>query len=297
VVNVYKKSTSLSNLIVSDTVYTTTKIDSIYSYTNKFTIPYFRDSMKIFLELKTKSPDNEIHSYYNLASLSLNLLHHSPGSSSIQVFSDGQLLNSGDFVRQNAEFKITLDNQSENTVPLSDTTQLKVNLNGIYVPYFVNGTYNSMLKAQESDEINLQDENSHSVFFYPVLENGNNRLSIFFKTTDDNVDSVLYDVIVSNELAVKDLYNYPNPVRNETNFIFNLAGSSAPDKFKIKIYTVSGKLIKEINYPVQIGFNQVPWDGRDSDGDLLANGTYIYKLVAEDETKSESMTEKLVILR
>ena len=52
-------------------------------------------------------------------------------------------------------------------------------------------------------------------------------------------------------------------MKNETNFIFNLTGSVVPDKFKIKIYTISGRLIKTIEVPVTIGNNNIPWDGRD----------------------------------
>jgi len=41
----------------------------------------------------------------------------------------------------------------------------------------------------------------------------------------------------------------------------------------------------------------VLWDGRDEDGDFIANGVYLYKLVTEDDTKKETATQKLVVLR
>ncbi len=86
-------------------------------------------------------------------------------------------------------------------------------------------------------------------------------------------------------------------MKDETSFIFNLSGSYAPENFKIKIYTVSGKLIKLIETSVNIGNNKISWDGKDNDGDIIANGTYLYKLVTEDETKTVTQTQKLVILR
>ena len=46
-----------------------------------------------------------------------------------------------------------------------------------------------------------------------------------------------------------------------------------------------------------IGNNSIVWDGRDSDGDFVANGTYIYKLITSDGTEAESSTQKLVILK
>jgi flagellar hook assembly protein FlgD len=86
-------------------------------------------------------------------------------------------------------------------------------------------------------------------------------------------------------------------MNTETSFIFNLTGSYVPSKFKIKIYTVSGKLIKQIETAVNIGNNQIPWDGRDDDGDLIANGTYLYKLITEDDSQAATQVQKLVVLR
>ena len=79
--------------------------------------------------------------------------------------------------------------------------------------------------------------------------------------------------------------------------MFNLAGSEHPAECKIKIYTVSGRLVKIINTPVNIGYNQIHWDGRDTDGDALANGVYLYKMIIEGNIKTETAIQKLVVLR
>ena len=86
-------------------------------------------------------------------------------------------------------------------------------------------------------------------------------------------------------------------MKGETSFMFTIAGSKQPDNVKIRIYTVGGRLIKEILSPAYIGNNSIVWDGRDSDGDFVANGTYIYKLITSDGTEAESSTQKLVILK
>jgi hypothetical protein len=62
------------------------------------------------------------------------------------------------------------------------------------------------------------------------------------------------------------VFNYPNPFSDNTYFTFELRGIIPPQEFKIKIFTVAGRLIREINVPtssLQIGFNKIPWDGRD----------------------------------
>jgi len=57
-----------------------------------------------------------------------------------------------------------------------------------------------------------------------------------------------------------------------------------PDNVKIQIFTVSGKLVREITRdeigPIRIGNNitEYAWDGRDEFGDQLANGTYLYRV-------------------
>jgi flagellar hook assembly protein FlgD len=114
--------------------------------------------------------------------------------------------------------------------------------------------------------------------------------------TNDS-DTASYIVQVSNELLIKDLYNYPNPMKNQTSFMFNLAGSERPSECKIKIYTVSGRLVKVLDTPMNIGYNQVHWDGRDNDGDAMANGVYLYKMIIEGTLKTETAIQKLVILR
>ena len=44
-------------------------------------------------------------------------------------------------------------------------------------------------------------------------------------------------------------------------------------------------------------FNMIYWDGRDQDGDLLANGTYLYKVILQSGNTTKSLIQKLVIIR
>lgn len=89
---------------------------------------------------------------------------------------------------------------------------------------------------------------------------------------------------VVNESTVTHFYPYPNPFSTSTRFVFTLTGSEIPDQIKIQIFTVSGKLVREITQdelgPLRIGNNisEYAWDGRDEFGDLLANGTYLYRV-------------------
>jgi len=291
IINTYKKSVSAGNLIKTDTSLIQLKIDSSRLYSAKVTIPYFRDSMKMLVEVKPLAGNNEFYTYNNYVEFSLN----NPSVAlkpSLQVFSDGQLISGGEYVSRQPEIKITYENESD---VRSDSSQLLLRVNDEYVQVANNSTVGSMIHSKDSK--NPTPESDQSLIFYPKLVNGTNKLLMTFYNETGSRDSVTYDVIVSDQLLIKDFYNFPNPMRTETSFVFNIASSASPDKFKIKIYTVSGKLIKQIEQPVNVGYNQIAWDGRDDDGDVVANGTYLYKLVTGDEEGTETQIQKLVVLR
>jgi len=294
IVNLYNGSVSDPNLILTDTVSVILKTDSTLNYTNSFTPPMFRDSTRIYINIKPKEHSGEFYTFNNSADFILFNTNFNK-SQNVIVYSDGKEIISGDYVSKKPEIRIELrGDKSLNN--LTDTTRLRVKLNDTYVPYFVSGNLNPVLRTINSDN-NISD-NSVSLYYLPSLNTGINKLSVIYRTdNDNNFDTAFFDINVSDGLFVNDLYNYPNPMRNETNFIFNLSGTVSEYLFKIKIYTVSGRLIKELDYNAGIGNNSVLWDGRDNDGDFVANGTYFYKLIVGDEAGSELKIQKLVVLR
>ena len=107
-------------------------------------------------------------------------------------------------------------------------------------------------------------------------------------------------VISSNsDLEIVNVVNYPNPFSRSTMFTFQ-RNSEDPIDIEIKIYTITGRLIQHLDsYAVIDRFVQIPWDGRDHDGDPLANGVYLYKVTAKTENRGTTKEElgKLVIMR
>ena len=75
-----------------------------------------------------------------------------------------------------------------------------------------------------------------------------------------------------------------NPFSTSVKFIFTLTGNEIPDEILIRIFTVSGRVVREITQdelgPLKIGNNATDyaWDGHDEFGDQLANGVYLYKV-------------------
>jgi hypothetical protein len=106
------------------------------------------------------------------------------------------------------------------------------------------------------------------------------------------------DFQITNELRILDQpLNYPNPFRDQTSFVFTL---TQPAQVTIKIYTVSGKLIRAL-IPAETdghaGYNVVEWDGMDGRGDPLSNGAYIYKVIARQGDRQVEKVEKMVRMR
>lgn len=292
-VSIYKYSITPGNMIFRDTVEGLLKMDSMKSYVNAVPVPKFRDDVKLIVEAKPVQNFTERYSHDNSIGYTITPFYFEKPNINVEVFSDGQILKSGDYVNPKPEIRINISGSEIQESLLNDTDLVSIHLNDKYIPYFGGGKLNSQLRTIENDN----SAPGSSVLFYPDLSNGTNKLTLIYKTGTDNRDTLSYDVIVTDELAVKEFYNYPNPMKTETSFIFTLTGSFAPDNFKIKIYTINGRLIKEIDYPARIGTNKITWDGKDVDGDLIANGTYLFKLVAEGDEKLDSKVQKLVVLR
>lgn len=112
-------------------------------------------------------------------------------------------------------------------------------------------------------------------------------------------ESSFFTVLNTDDLVVRDIYNYPNPFKSNTTFTFQ-HNLNRPVDVRIKVYTIAGRVIKEMEGKnINQKFVKINWDGRDEDGDLLANGTYLYKLIVKtvDGEFSESVIGKMAVVK
>ena len=131
-------------------------------------------------------------------------------------------------------------------------------------------------------------ENRARVEYNPgLLEDGVYELKIqatdVSRNESGDVDYLIsFEVI--NKPTITSVMNWPNPFSTSTRFVFTLTGSEIPQDFRIRILTISGRVVREIFAdelgPLHIGQNitEYAWDGRDEYGDQLANGVYLYKV-------------------
>ncbi|RKZ07134.1 hypothetical protein DRQ05_03640 [bacterium] len=108
-------------------------------------------------------------------------------------------------------------------------------------------------------------------------------------------------VVTGNELVAR-TFCFPNPFRDGTNIIYTL--NLPVDSGTLKIYNVSGTLIRSFDLGSDMldaanfgSPHSIYWNGRDSAGSMVANGTYIYLLHFVEGGRVIEVTGKSVRLR
>ena len=118
----------------------------------------------------------------------------------------------------------------------------------------------------------------------------------------NNVATVEFEVEVGsgNNLALRDLLNYPNPMNEETSFYFELTRDV--EELQVGVYTLSGKSIwttsrydlRADRYPN--GETEIVWDGRDDEGDRVATGVYMFRVTVSVGSEATENFGKIVVL-
>ncbi|MEZ4963931.1 MAG: C25 family cysteine peptidase [Saprospiraceae bacterium] len=142
-----------------------------------------------------------------------------------------------------------------------------------------------------ADASDLTKKNAARIEWSPVFTlDGDYRLLVNGRDATGNESAGLdyairFKVITHSSLS--NLLNYPNPFSTRTCFVYTMTGAEPPLHFKIQIMTVSGRIVREITEqefgPLKPGTHQSDfcWDGRDEYGDQLANGVYLYRVIAK----------------
>ncbi len=234
-------------------------------------------------------PNNIIPEYFennNNYSIPI-LLKADTTKANVKITFDGLDIIDGDFVSANPKIKIELNDYS--LLPVTDTSFLKIYLNEKRV-----------FLSDSNFTFNLNNPKV-VVNYSPLLKDGEYTLKIMARDANGYlIDSsgIYKSFTVQKDAKLFYVYNYPNPFSNETYFTFKL--TQIPDELKIKVFTVAGRLVKEITKPaseLNFDFNRIYWNGRDEDGDLLSNGIYFYKIILKKDGKTITETQKIAILR
>jgi len=230
---------------------------------------------------------NELHETNNVFTTSVFVSRDTLGPQ-VEVTFDGQTIQHGDYVSSRPHIVARIRDNSQQAI--TDTSQVHVLLDGERVAFFGNQSVLHLLNATEDANIKGQ------IDFRPTLTDGEHFIELFVTdASGNNASPHREDFQVVSTLRLFNVMNYPNPFFGRTTFTFEL---TQPAEVTIKIFTVAGRLIKVLETEAtSAGFQQVPWDGLDADGDPLGNGVYIYKVLASDgDEKAEEMS-KIVVMR
>jgi hypothetical protein len=250
-----------------------------------------RGSNTLLIEVDPEQRINELYKSNNVMTLPL-YVRSDTAHPTFTISVDGSPVYDGDYVSTNPT--ITVDVFDNSPLPITDPTSVVLMLDN--QPVTLGTTPDSLFESRSGPDKAL-------VTYRPRLQKGEHTLSVQVKDASGNfADTTARQVTfkVETEPGLLNVYNYPNPFAHQTQFTFNLVGSQLPDNLKIKIYSIAGRLIQELTVwrgDLRIGFNRVPWDGRDRDGDELANGVYFYKVVMSVNGKTEEVIQKLAIVK
>ena len=139
-----------------------------------------------------------------------------------------------------------------------------------------------LLDKDREIPVNISDGTAQTV----TLENGKVNFRIIVGTEDfaklhsDNISLQTFDYALYQ--------NYPNPFNPATTITYQLKEKS---NVTLEIYDILGeRVMSVVNNVVQDpGQHYAVWDGRNSSGEKVASGIYIYRLRAQDFISSKKM--------
>lgn len=209
----------------------------------------------------------------------------------LDVTFDGVHILNGDIISPTPQIVMSFSDENE-FLAMSDTSQFRLSVD--FPDRSSRRVYFSdpQIVFIPADPSNLDKENKAVIEYAPEFEqDGTYTLRVEGQDASGNASGELQYTIefeIITKSMISNVLNYPNPFSNATRFVYTLTGEESPAFFKIQIMTVSGRIVREITQTelgeMKIGTHQTDfvWDGTDEYGDKLANGVYLYRVVAKN---------------
>ncbi len=133
------------------------------------------------------------------------------------------------------------------------------------------------------------------ILYRPELDPGTHRLQVRLFRQEEAIGFVEIGFVLAASLRLANPLVYPHPVSDRASFTYVLSHDA---EVEIEIYSLSGRLVRRLPRRAQMaGFQQVAWDGRDQDGQPLANGTYLFRILASDSSHEAEFRGPLSVVR
>lgn len=178
-----------------------------------------------------------------------------------------------------------------------------------------NGIGHDITAILDGDENNVKILNNYYVadansyksgaisFPYFKLSDGDHRLELKVWDIHNNSNKASIDFVVASSanMALEELFNYPNPLIDYTTFSFEHNQADENLNVTIDIFSLDGKLVTKIEEKLLTdGYrnNQIQWDATDEEGNRITKGMYIYRVSVMTESGKEAQkTAKLVVIK
>ena len=147
------------------------------------------------------------------------------------------------------------------------------------------------------------DEPGKGVITYRMQDLPDGDYTLTLKVWDiynnSGMASIDFTVVNNAGIQIENLFNAPNPVTDETHFVFEHNQGGNNMKVDIYIFDIMGRWVTTLSQVVSGSSTRVDpirWDGRSAHGSVLRNGVYVYRVVAtNDQGETATMVSKLVL--
>jgi hypothetical protein len=255
-----------------------------------------QDCATAYIQIK----DNPYNFYQNILDLDITFNQEEIEDDSIQDFlgpeiefftEDYRLLYNSDIIFENSSIIVRLTDESG--INLIDGL-------GHSIRYWFNNEQDqNIIDMHEFNYISSCD--SISIGEFSIQSTGLNLgyNDLFVEVWDNFNNKTLSSIelkLENSSFKAYDVYNFPNPFKEKTQFTFKT--SSYPSIAKISIFDLSGKRLKVIgNHECISSFCNIGWDGKNESGDKINNGTYIYHLEIKNGNNSFEDLYKITKLK
>ncbi|MCO6462774.1 MAG: T9SS type A sorting domain-containing protein [Saprospiraceae bacterium] len=254
---------------------------------------------KVVIEINPDLDQPELHTFNNILTFQFGVAKDNDNPI-LNVTFDGIQIMDGDIVSPTPEICVRLYDDN-NLLPITNPSAFEVKID--------TGRNNFLVIDVNDPDVRFvpasSTEKEAKLYFKPNLKDGLYRLVVqgvdaSGNKSGDNPKSVGFRVITAQ--SVSNVLNYPNPFSSSTQFIFTLTGSEVPENVSISIFTLSGRVVREITQeelgPIHAGLNRTTfkWNGTDEFGSKLANGVYLYKVNfrKKDGSQYDSFSNKKI---
>lgn len=191
-------------------------------------------------------------------------------------------------------------------VELFDENGINIARSGIghEITGVIDGNDSEIIVLNENYTSNVDDFKRGKVTYrLDSLSDGQHKITVTAWDTYNNSSQKSIDFIVasSNKLVIKQLFNYPNPASDYTNFIVGHNRIGEETEVSLQIFNQSGQLIKDFREDIDLNLASLTlrWDIRETEKYNIVDGIYIYKCTIRSKFDNSVVQsfQRLVVIR